>query len=305
MSGTIISALRWCEPAKASRYIGHIDGVVRSGDKVVLWCRESSRTNKSHLADQEVALRAAAESRGAIVVDVVRHIGPGYDHDHGDAPCWWAAVARAADVAENHGAKLLATETDRFIRDPACFISPKSQPRESDFRRLAAAADGVSLATLAAPDAPPSEARSRQTKRGQAATGRKGGRPPGTPGYKKAAAVEVVAAGPGSARRRRIVERNRRGNGLAAVDRRPLGAALNALSHFLQHQRLRKCVWRRKSPGLREFARPGTNPQTVSYASRSNQAATRAATICIGSMGTAGARGSWFAYHWHDAAAMV
>lgn len=176
MSGTSKSRNRWLAPGKASDYIRHIDSL-RPGAKVVLWCRVSIGANEAHLAHQEAALREAADDRSLVVAAVVRHVGPGYDNEYRDAPCWWLAVARAGDVARQHGASLLATETDRLIRDAACYMSPRSRPRAHDYRMLANTVEDVALVTLADPDAPPSEARSRQTKRGQAATGRKGGRP--------------------------------------------------------------------------------------------------------------------------------
>ncbi|MBA3481315.1 MAG: helix-turn-helix domain-containing protein [Pirellulales bacterium] len=172
--------VRWRIPpaGKASNYISPLN--LPRGSKVVLCCRvsgyEQHRTEK--LARQVAALRREAEQRGLIVIDVVTHVGSGID------PSW---LADAAVLAERLGATLVAETTDRFIRSSRYSkVVQDAQATEADLGQLRLFTYGVPLATLLHPAASPAQVRSYQRKRGQRATGRRGGRPVvPTPGYKK------------------------------------------------------------------------------------------------------------------------
>jgi len=173
--------LRQAVPDKASSYIRGI-GHLKAGDKVVLCCRVSGREQRRrrNLKDQEAELRQVAAERGATVVDVVTHVGPGWD------PSW---LAPAVETAKKCGAKLLARSTNRFIRHPDyhSINNPDAQARDVDLEAMWRVADGEPLVTVVPPDAPPGDERSKETTWGQQQKGHKGGRPTKTKpaGYKK------------------------------------------------------------------------------------------------------------------------
>jgi len=164
----------------ASNYIKPIDDV-QPGDKVVLCCRvstyEQGRTEK--LTRQVAYLRQEMERREAAVVYVIRHVGSGRN------PYW---LAKAVVIAKEHGAKLVAESTSRFIRHPGYHSVQNwtAQARDVDLEDLRWWTKGMTLVTLLNPDASPADERSYQSKRGQRAKGRKGGRPKqNEAGYKK------------------------------------------------------------------------------------------------------------------------
>lgn len=164
----------------ASEYIMH-DGIER-GDRVVLACRVSTceQHRDRNLADQELHLRQEMERRGAVVVDVVREVGPG---------CYPSWLARAADIARRRGAKVVAESLSRLIRSPYYHSvdDPDARPRTSDLDDLRASTKGVELVTLLDPDATPRQERGYQSIRGQRQKRRRGGRPLAKrPGYVKA-----------------------------------------------------------------------------------------------------------------------
>jgi Homeodomain-like domain len=166
-------------PGKASDYIRHACKEIKWGDKVVIWCRVSHHTqdHNGNLNDQEQNLRDELTRMGAIVCDIVREVGPGWRGD---------GLNRAAAIARKHGAKLVAESTCRLIRpfDYHSSKNPDAQAREHDLLCLKARTEGVVLVTLLHPDASPAEERAYQTRRGQEAKGRKGGRPAKQPpGY--------------------------------------------------------------------------------------------------------------------------
>jgi hypothetical protein len=102
-----------------------------------------------------------------IVVAVVIHVGSGWD------PCW---LSRAAHIAQQHGAILVAECANRFIRHPAYAGEGwlDNVAREVELDELRFFTDGVPLATLV----PPGEAsRGATIKRGQWCKDRRGGRP--------------------------------------------------------------------------------------------------------------------------------
>ena len=156
---------------------------IRPGTLVVLWCRVSSdlQNVSGNNDDQEADLRAAVEARGGAVVAVVTYAGPVVDAD--------AALYRAANVAAQAGAVLLAETTSRFIRhhDYHPKLRPHLTPTANGLRDLRWLCGDVPLVTLLDPDATWRDERAHQSKRGQRRKGKTGGRPTKKrPGYKKA-----------------------------------------------------------------------------------------------------------------------
>lgn len=103
----------------------------------------------------------------------------------GQCPEW---LYQAACDGLRTGAILLAETTDRFIRNSSYHSQkrPHLQPTESELVDLEIATEGVQLMTVVHPDAPLSKCRRFQMKRGQEASGAKGGRKKAKqPGYKK------------------------------------------------------------------------------------------------------------------------
>jgi DNA invertase Pin-like site-specific DNA recombinase len=159
-------------PGKASNLIRQAKSEIKPGDKVVLCCRVShcTQNHNGNLRDQEARLRRCMKKVGAVVMAVCTHVGSGVDK--------WS-VLQAATEAREHGAKLVAESTDRFIRheDYHSSKNPDAQARETDLEDLGYLTRGVTLSTLLHPDATPARVRSFQRKRGQWAKGHKGGRP--------------------------------------------------------------------------------------------------------------------------------
>lgn len=156
---------------------------IRPGTLVVLWCRVSSglQNVSGNNADQEADLRAAVEARGGIIVDLVAHAGRIVDAE--------AVLYRAANLAAQHGAVLLAESTSRFIRHPRYHpkLRPHLMPTSVGLLELRWVCGDVPLVTLLDPDATWQQERAHQSKRGQRRKGKPGGRPAQTrPGDKKA-----------------------------------------------------------------------------------------------------------------------
>jgi DNA invertase Pin-like site-specific DNA recombinase len=173
-------------PGKASEHICHFGPAIPESRKVVLWLRVSIPSNKAHLDSQETELRNIATKLGVEVVGVFSNVGSGvfkqpeYCSEHGHAD----RISNAAASARQHGAWLLATETDRLVRSPFYLKRSQVNARDCDLKELQYWAYQVTLATLQHPDLSMSQSRSHQTKRGQRTSGKKGGRPPKhQPGY--------------------------------------------------------------------------------------------------------------------------
>lgn len=174
-------------PGRASHYLHHFRRLVESGKvpAVVLWTRVSGneQQRRGNRDDQDPNLRHVARRLGVRVAGVVGYTGSGADLD--DMRLW---LERAVALARKHGGAVLAETTDRFARHP--FFNPKTDPglipMRHQFKALADLAGDVILATHLHPDASPKQVRSYQTKRGQRAKGKPGGRPKNNPpGYKK------------------------------------------------------------------------------------------------------------------------
>lgn len=187
MGTTNYTALQRSACGKASLYIRPFK--VRPGDRFVLCCRVSTRRqdHQGNPRDQERNLRREVEPRLGAVIEVITHVGSGWD------PQW---LTNATAVAVQHGATLLAESTDRFLRSPRYHSSkrPDELPTEEDFERLLFWADDAPLMTFLHPDTSPDVVRSYQAQRGQLAKGRRGGQPDHKhPGSKKQRRLEKLS----------------------------------------------------------------------------------------------------------------
>ena len=155
---------------RASDYIGRL--TIQPGDKFIVCARASSgpQDAKNNTADQLAWLQQTVAERGGEVIRVVQHVGSGTD------PLW---LRQAAEQALTDGAILLAESTDRFIRHPAYHskLNPNAQAGRREFTKLRRATMGAKLMTYLHPDASPGKVRAQQTRRGQWAKGKRGGRP--------------------------------------------------------------------------------------------------------------------------------
>ena len=169
-------------PGDASKYISY--DCIKSGDKVVLYCRVSTRqqNHSGNLIAQEAYLRAQITSKGAIVVNAVHFVGSGFFPLH---------LAYAATLAKQCGAKIVALTTDRLIRNnfyksTGSNLERNARANLEGLETLKQCAQGIELVTLLHPNASLNECLGLQKKIGQEVKGRKGGRPKkNSPGYKK------------------------------------------------------------------------------------------------------------------------
>ena len=157
-------------PGDATLYIKPLS-TLSCGIGVVVCCRvsgyEQNRTLK--LARQEAFLRRLLRRLGIKVVGVVRYIGSGVD------PMW---LARAVALAEPNDAALVAITPCRFARSPLYDKRAQDmQARKCELDYLRLVTEGRQLVTVADPSVTNAEARSLQTRVGQAVSGRRGGRP--------------------------------------------------------------------------------------------------------------------------------
>lgn len=138
---------------------------------VVLYVRVST-ANQAKDGNLREAVEDATRQLAKLGVDPIKTFkGVEGGRLRDDRPMLGAALA----YARRHGAILVAPSRDRFIRGklagPAC-RRHHELPSVAEYRWLLRLADSVALATLIHPDA---DARGQQTRRGQAAKGRRGG----------------------------------------------------------------------------------------------------------------------------------
>ena len=168
--------------AVASQYIAHIENL--DPGPVVLYVRVSRRHQDCHLEDQQADLTRKSERRGHDVIGLFKETASGWAD-------YRTMLQLAVLEADRAGAVVVAESVDRFIRHPE--FNPKTNPEVLptvfDFERLMADAANVKLATLHHSDTPWKVVRGFQSKRGQAGSGHRGGRP--------------IRGGPGSKKRRR------------------------------------------------------------------------------------------------------
>jgi hypothetical protein len=126
-------------------------------------------------------MRREVKARGGVIVHEDRRVG------FGGQPDLYAAV----EAGREHGATILLFETvDRCKRPAGFWRRRKDGKKPYDYDHNAPmlewdllplrfyARAGLTLMTVEPPDASPGRNRAAQTRRGQAAKGRKGGRPP-------------------------------------------------------------------------------------------------------------------------------
>lgn len=155
---------------------------IRHGDKVVLYVRVSSPSQDP--LRQITSLRKALSEVGAVVVKVLGFRCSGYDNGCDDgysnlpawATCSWIdSLLEASQVARRHAAKLVATETDRFIRSRMINTRLKSswdaRPTKSELDDLRDLTNGITLVTLDDPDSTPKDVKAQSSIQGQDARG--------------------------------------------------------------------------------------------------------------------------------------
>lgn len=130
--------------------------------RIIVWLRVSLRDQKGHLRGQLANLRKAVEERGLIVVDFV------VDTCKAKSKRNFRNARRAARLATKLRAVVLAESADRYCR-PREFGPNNQQAVASrdDWKCLISAFEGVSLFTLAEPEATPNKVKSIQTLRGK------------------------------------------------------------------------------------------------------------------------------------------
>lgn len=161
----------------ANEYISHIDDVLKPGDKVVLYCRVSGRCQawRKNLDNQQACLEKVAKERGLPVVRCYRDMESGWKEER-------EKISKTAIDALKHDAAVLALSTDRFIRSDEyrSDSNPGAQPSRQEFENLKRATQGATLVTVLPPHMHWRKVRGFQSKLGQKAKGRKGGRPANT-----------------------------------------------------------------------------------------------------------------------------
>jgi DNA invertase Pin-like site-specific DNA recombinase len=188
MKKKLIYSHQWAKdirtPAKASEFISHLEQVKLG--LAVIYVRVSSRTQMHNLQHQISTLRRELEKRGFSVIEVVQEIASGWLDSR-------IGFFRAITKAKAADAVVVALSVDRFRRAYRYHPSDKILPLNViEVEELMSEAAGVQLATLIHPDTPPEQVRSEQTKRGQVATGRYGGRPKETKKERRVRLLPVV-----------------------------------------------------------------------------------------------------------------
>ena len=178
-------------PGLASQFIHYWPTwcIEHPGGKVVIFSRLSTRgQQENHNHSQTInKLKDAVESKGLKLVGMVRCTAPG-----------WSSITRlklreAAQLAQEHGAVILAESTSRFVRNKSWKPGYDAETTLYDFERLEIVTDDVPLVTLEDPDKLSDGERSVQTKRGMYGKGKHGGRPrKEKPGYKKRIRIEKI-----------------------------------------------------------------------------------------------------------------
>jgi DNA invertase Pin-like site-specific DNA recombinase len=145
----------------------------------VLYCRVSDTKQKreGNLAHQIPYLRRRVERLGkeyGVTIEIL-------DEPFGEDIQGWRLyksyrkeLVKAAKLAREHDAVLVATHTSRFVRNQR-YQRYKTLPTVEDFEQLVALVGGARLATVFQPDR--QEARGADTKRGHKARNAKPGRP--------------------------------------------------------------------------------------------------------------------------------
>ena len=121
--------------------------------EVVLYCRVSTRGQRSHLADQQTALRTHCARLGIPVLACFSEATSGWQHDE------QIALGQAIALARSEGplVAVVAESTDRFVRhrdyqDNRHGAKGETAPCNADIEQLEHKAGGVKLATMLLPD---------------------------------------------------------------------------------------------------------------------------------------------------------
>lgn len=165
--------------ARASDYIDSWQELRAGGSlrPVVLYCRVSSlkQFDDGTLDDQKQSTKRILEADGAVILATFGSIETASYTDENMRGRLAAAIA----MAKKENAIVVVESTSRLIRSSEYDHrrNQKAQPTVWGFTQLMKLADGVSIASICPPDEMPGAERSMQIKRGQAAKGKKGGRP--------------------------------------------------------------------------------------------------------------------------------
>ena len=182
------------KPAQASKYLHPLDAYQKQHPdmQALIYDRVSARTQdrNGNLNAHEKALRQELKKRKIPVVGCYREVGSGWILNE-ERDRLLQAVHKAK---ENVNTGIVATSTDRFLRNRDFTTDePDLLPTDVEFGKLKELTCGVPLVTLLHPDTPSRKVRSYQTKWGQSAKKRKGGRPrKKIPGYKKKRRMEKL-----------------------------------------------------------------------------------------------------------------
>ena len=176
-------------PGRASDYIHHLSDLLEPGKilKVVLYYRVSTETqyrNGNHIDEMNQLIETVKKIEGVQIVAQEK------EQDQASALDCRFRFRHLVQMAKEAGAVIVTTCRNRFVRNRR--YHPKHidthYPTVEQYQALLELAQGVPLATYMDPDASDKETRSFLTKAGQAAKGRRGGRPKKTdnaPGKRK------------------------------------------------------------------------------------------------------------------------
>lgn len=161
------------EPGDVTATFAHISELTKEDD-VAIFVRVSSpsQARAGHLEDQENNLRREAEELGLNVVGTVKYVGKA------DNSRW---VNKKVREAIDMGATAMLGESiDRWTRHAYAHKNRDNYhwpPRQEDIDRFHEEKGNMKITTLLPLDATYEEITAYQSKRGQTATGNKGGRP--------------------------------------------------------------------------------------------------------------------------------
>lgn len=135
-------------------------GKLQKGDKVIIVARVSTRSQRDNLDGQANNLRKYANECGAIIVDIVPHVGKGQ---------YLRWLKKAVKKAKRYNAKIIAESVSRLIRSG--YYHPKERPYEQadlmDLEHLKEMLGNIELTTVLSPTADAKEERASAIKRGQ------------------------------------------------------------------------------------------------------------------------------------------
>lgn len=172
----IVPEKPWFRPGLASEFIAHLPTLAKQDRKwplkVWAYVRKSNYPAGGNVREQKAGVLDDCIAAGVLIAGVTVCVESSSIHARRDG------LMAALEAARKAGAVLVAATRCRFIRRSSFDGTHETEPPSlGDLRLLHKLADGVTLATLADPDASPAENRSEHTRRGKAAKGNPGGRP--------------------------------------------------------------------------------------------------------------------------------